>query len=152
MEQKDVERFWSKVDIKGNEECWDWTAGKSSSGYGKIRIKNKDYRANRVSLFLKTGIWDVCAMHTCDRPCCVNPKHLKWGSYKENIDDKFQKKRHNQSGEKHPSSKLTETQVLEIREKYLNKYYGIGRGLAAEYGVTPSLISYIISEKSWSHI
>jgi DNA-binding XRE family transcriptional regulator len=56
-----------------------------------------------------------------------------------------------EKGEKHGSSKLTETQVREIRNKYANG--GIKqRQLALEYGVSQQSINYIIHRKTWSHI
>ena len=29
-----IERFWSKVDRQGPDECWEWQAGRSEKGYG----------------------------------------------------------------------------------------------------------------------
>ncbi len=46
------------------------------------------------------------------------------------------------------SSKLTETQVEEIRKKIKTKTY---RELAAEYGVSKSTISYIITRRGWTN-
>jgi hypothetical protein len=54
-------------------------------------------------------------------------------------------------GEKNPASKLTETQVREIRKKYANG--GITQPqLALEYGFKQPSISDIIRRKTWSHI
>lgn len=61
------------------------------------------------------------------------------------------------SGEKNGRAKLTEEQVLEIRAKYIpgstkwNKGYSQSM-LAREYGVTKTLIRYIIHRKLWSNI
>lgn len=51
-------------------------------------------------------------------------------------------------GEAHGMHKLTEAQVLEIRATT-----GVTqRALAARFGVSQSLISFIRNRKNWSHI
>ena len=34
MDLPEHPRFWSKVDIRGDNECWPWTAYRNPSGYG----------------------------------------------------------------------------------------------------------------------
>jgi hypothetical protein len=41
LSQKDVKRFWAKVEVKGPDDCWEWLAGKSKLGYGAFSIKSK---------------------------------------------------------------------------------------------------------------
>lgn len=52
----------------------------------------------------------------------------------------------------HASCKLTEAQVLEIREKAKTRERGFGRLLAKEYGVVHQLIYAIVGRKIWKHI
>lgn len=55
-----------------------------------------------------------------------------------------------QAGEKHPRSKLTEKDVLEIRELIEN---GVNRNdLAKQYCVSKGAIAKIASRENWSHI
>lgn len=54
-------------------------------------------------------------------------------------------------GELNGFSKLTESQVLEIRDKYLPNLY-TRKMLAEEFNVTVSAIKDVISRKSWKHI
>jgi hypothetical protein len=54
-----------------------------------------------------------------------------------------------QHGEKHWKSKLTSSQVLEIRRRYSR---GKGSELACEYGVSKSLISLIMNRKIWAEV
>jgi len=55
-----MERFWSKVNIKGEDECWEWLAHKNQDGYGRIRMP-KDFlgvifpMAHRVAYKLVYG-------------------------------------------------------------------------------------------------
>jgi group I intron endonuclease len=53
-----------------------------------------------------------------------------------------------QSGEKHPQAKLTWIQVREIREKYATENF-FQRQLAEEYNVHKSVISHIITNRTW---
>ena len=52
-------------------------------------------------------------------------------------------------GSAHGEAKLTDAAVLDIRARYRR---GNGLALAAEYGVSPSLISLIVRRKAWTHI
>lgn len=55
-----------------------------------------------------------------------------------------------QTGEKHPRSKLTEKDVLEIRELIKN---GVSRNdLSIRYGVSKGAINKIATRENWSHI
>lgn len=36
-----VARFWSYVDKKGPEDCWVWTGGRSSCGYGNFKLLDR---------------------------------------------------------------------------------------------------------------
>jgi hypothetical protein len=83
-----VIRFWEKVDKRGPDECWMWTACLSNR-YGAIHVNGKDIRASRFSYELHFGpIPDqLNVLHKCDTPGCVNPNHLWLGTQSENIED-----------------------------------------------------------------
>ena len=79
-------------------------------------------------------------------------ENLEWNTVKENTqhgyDNGLQKAN---KGSKHVNSKLTEEQVLEIRNLYKTGEIS-QRVLAKIFGVDNSLISYIINRKTWTHI
>lgn len=56
------------------------------------------------------------------------------------------------SGENNKCSKLTETQVLDIRSKHIPGQHCCNKNLAKEYHVSIGTIERIISRKSWKHI
>ena len=90
--EKDIKRFWSKVD-KGEgtlTECWEWLGTKIVEGYGTFSIKNIEVKCHRLSFFLHTSILDdnLLVCHICDNPSCVNPDHLWLGTLRANNFDK----------------------------------------------------------------
>jgi len=71
------ERFWAKVDKRGEDECWVWT-GKAASGYGYLNTRGKTERVHRISYELAHGLIPEGALidHQCRNTRCVNPRHL----------------------------------------------------------------------------
>lgn len=137
-------------DING---CWEWTGHKNHGGYGRVRRGGKDLTAHRYSWMIHHGEIPVGMLvcHSCDNPRCVNPAHLFLGSHRHNAQDRSIKKRNrNQSGSKHNCAKLTEPQVLDIRNRLL--CHEEGAALAKEFNVSPMTISNIKLRKNWVHI
>lgn len=82
MQPSIEERFWSKVDIHPDDECWEWTAGKYRTGYGQFKIGGKYGRgqgAHRVAYALTIGEipHGLEIDHLCRNRGCVNPAHLE---------------------------------------------------------------------------
>ena len=156
MTEKDKKRFHKKY-VK-TETCWNWTAS-CNKGYGAFRVNGKTEGAHKISLFLKTGQFytgqdDLIACHSCKQnPGCVNPSHLDWKTNSENngADRKRDGTEKPQNGERNCMAKLTEAQVLKIREKCATKKY-TQRELAMEYGVNQATIGFIVRRQTWDHI
>lgn len=85
-----------EVKIKRKNKCWEVISHcLSRDGYPRIKFKGKTIEIYRL-------VYECCygkirkgkeVMHICDNRKCINPKHLKLGSHKENMADMKLKKR-----------------------------------------------------------
>ena len=153
------DRFWAKVNRKGDNDCWEWSASLDTRGYGNFGVPRNDgtgrfimQRAHRVAWELVNGPLQSSAQHlchTCDNRKCVNPKHLFIGNPKLNMADCVAKGRLNdRSGENNPRAKVTEELVLAIRAESglsLSK-------LMAKYKLPQTTVSDIRRRNTWAHI
>lgn len=117
--------------------------------FGPHRIAYKFFKGQDPAEFF------VC--HKCDNPPCCNPYHLFIGTPQDNTADMVKKGR-GLKGEINHKSKLTTTQVLEIRrrdaeqaEKKENRVK-LWEQLSSEYGVSPSNIERIANGHTWRHL
>ena len=139
--------------LKPNGDCLEWTGCINSQGYGQTRCPTlkKAVLTHRLALELE-GV-DVKptdhVLHSCNNRLCCNPNHLRVGTHIENMHDKY-KDGTDHIGEKNPSAKLTEQDVLDIR--HLRNQGVIRRILAERFNVSTATISDIQSRRSWSHI
>lgn len=81
--------------------CWNWALSKDRHGYGRVKRGGRVYGAHRLALMDYLGRdllpKHVC-MHLCDNRACVNPKHLKEGTQRDNVLDCIAKGRGNRTG------------------------------------------------------
>lgn len=147
-----AEKFWARSDRSG--ECWVWIGRVSTSNrYGRMSVAHStDALAHRVAWCLAHGSppGTLEVMHSCDNPPCVNPAHLSLGTAKDNaLDSKRKGRRARPRGMRHPSCKLTESQVVEIRRMRgcLKQ-----KDVAAWYGVSRETISAIQRRVNWPHV
>ena len=149
----DQRRFWRQVDRSGGEDsCWIWTGCNNGMGYGVGRYNKKTNHAHRIAYLLTAGrTLDrlTVVRHKCDNKLCCNPKHLEEGTHADNIRD-WQERLIDQKGEHNFASKLTNSQVAEIKEMLSR---GIqGKEIAPIFGVSIGTISMIKSQRTWKGI
>ena len=177
-----LRRFWSRV--RKERKCWVWTAG-TRNEYGIVCYRGRDYYAHRLSYALvHSGEVpdDLCVLHKCDNPSCVNPKHLWLGTTIDNNADRHAKgrtshvsrnvgddnglRRHPErspavlypelfAGEKNGRSKLKEEDVRAIRAAWIpgdRTGAGSQAALARKYGVTQANISSLLRGATWRNV
>ena len=149
------DRFWSKVDKREDDECWEWTGCKQGNGYGRFWFDRKTTNAHRVAWEIKNGPIEngLIVCHHCDNPACVNPSHLFLGTDKSNAVDRERKGRGwvpRLRGSKNGAAKLTETDIPVIRFWIDRGYTQVG--IAKAFNVSPQLISQIHTGEKWAHI
>ena len=116
-----ADRFWSKVSIGNEKECWNWTGSKNGFGCGLLQLNGTVIAAPRVSWFIyyEYDLGELFACHKCDNPSCCNPHHLFAGTHSDNIKDMYNKKRRiAYHGEQVSNAKLTNEQAKLIRKLY----------------------------------
>lgn len=75
-----------KARIKQSGECLIWTGSVTSTGYGNLKYKGRDRSAHIVAYILAKGPIPkgMQVDHRCLTPLCVNVKHLRLVTQKQN--------------------------------------------------------------------
>ena len=172
-----LERLWNSIQIcsHGTECvycCWPWEKGTDQDGYGKFTTTNAQKRhLTHPAARIVYEIWHACRIpdglvtcHYCDAPACCSPAHLWLGTPTQNRMDCVQKGRQAKGltagtvthpeafarGEERHHAKLTEGQVLTIRELHAS---GVSAyKLSFMYPVSKFAILCIVNRKTWRHI
>ena len=151
--------FWGHVEK--TDGCWLWIGARYSNGYGHLGRRGKSLLSHRVAWELTYG--DIpkgqVVLHICDTPACCRPDHLATGTQQANMLDMSIKGRSGSHvhpekvprGERSPRAKLTEANVLQIRQMRDSKQYELSQ-IATFFGVSKSLIEKVVHRKAWKHI
>lgn len=162
-----AKRFWSKVRVGAQDECWSWTAGSSKNGYGRFGVGDGVVMdAHRFAWLLVHGDpGPLCVLHHCDYRLCCNPfECLFLGTKTVNAKDRDAKGRTARGGthgsRTHPerwargeasgSAALTEADVRLLRARY-----AAGASydeLAIEFDVVRGTVSNAVTGKTWGHM
>lgn len=122
-------KFWEKVDRRGDDECWPWTASVNAAGYGRayavINGKRRYMLAHRLSMLLHLAREPEGQInHKCDNPACVNPAHLYEGTQRENVRDCIARGRRVDNGGRQNARKTHCPQGHEYTEANTHRYRG----------------------------
>lgn len=135
--------------------CWDWTGARFiNGGYGAVNWGGKHIKTHRVSYEMFNGpIPDglhVC--HKCDRPVCVNPKHLFLGTPKDNMRDCIKKGRaKKEKGVDRYNAKLDEDKVRRIRFLFHDAKMTCFK-ISKMFRVNSKTITQIVLRNRWKHV
>jgi len=170
LSPQDLNRFWSRVDIRGPDECWNWMVlersvdcphcGHSFSpkrkyfNQGYVRIAGQRLLSSRVAWTIAHGPIpaNLFVCHRCDNPVCCNPRHLFLGTNLDNVRDRDRKGRQiTPCGEQNGFAKLTARQVHTIRAECASGQAN-QKTLANRYGVSKATICHVVTRRSWTHL
>lgn len=175
---KDIDRFWSKIQVGDKDECWPWIAkSKHPKGYGLFTLSTgksggKKIVASRVACTLVNGeapFPSANTLHSCDNPPCCNPAHLRWGTQKDNVADAIERKRQVNppnvrdnpewearrvaampKGENNPNAKLTEAIVREIWRLHF-EHKNVSQ-ISEATGAPKALVADICRGRTWRNV
>ena len=128
------DRLWSYVNIRSDNQCWEWTGACSQSGYGQFHVcyerdKKVQMNSHRMSWEFANGEIpeDKWVLHHCDNRKCVNPNHLYLGSRYDNYND--MQKRGRARNASWPYTKGLEERINDllscgIGKKAISRYLG----------------------------
>ena len=80
-------RFWSKVDLRGSDDCWLWVGALNPKGYGYLCLNGKTTPSRRVAWALIYGSLPpkgIVVRHKGGSRSCCNPAHL-FAASKQNM-------------------------------------------------------------------
>jgi HNH endonuclease len=136
--------------LADTDDCILWPFNVVGHGYGQIKIQNKPYSVPRLVCERFHGPCPpggIAAHGPCNNRLCFNPRHLSWGTYQSNQDDRVRDETVCR-GEAHPMAKLSQRDVREIRQQYATGEW-LQRQLADEFGVTRTQIGRILKNRVW---
>lgn len=137
-----VKIFYEKILLSDTDECVDWPFNTTKKGYPVYKkrdgFSNSAHRRICRDTYREPSDAKMDAAHSCGNKLCVNPKHLRWATRKENAKDRIG---HGTNGKK-----LTLEQVEQIRQDkrlYLE--------IARDFNIHPSNVGYIKKFKIWKN-
>ena len=182
LSEKDRSRFWNKV--QKTDSCWMWQGTRRpetshSLGYGSFSVTFESPPYGRVTgLFNAHRVaYELCRgpippglqiLHSCDTARCVNPDHLRAGTFEENMADKALRHRYPRGGRepgiclarpqpgprpfvpipKSANEKMSDEQIVEMRTRYAANSSLTTAALAREYGLCKPHVIAVVTGKS----
>ena len=142
-----VNRIVDNCTVDSMTQCWNWIGPFFKNGRPRLTFGGNNHLAYRIAFVVfKGSTQNLCVLHTCDNPPCLNPEHLWLGTNADNSADMVAKGRsatgdrngsrlyperlargdaniarqrpETRQGARNGRALLTEDQVREIRAKY----------------------------------
>lgn len=112
-----IEKYLKNYNADPITGCWNWTGAKTKGGYGHLRFLKKLTYAHRVSWIIHYGGIpnNLCVLHHCDNPGCINPDHLFIGTMADNMKDRDDKGRNGIKGKSRNKKQLCNCRELPER-------------------------------------
>lgn len=155
-DQKDIDRFWSKIIFPEDVEdyCWEYDGGKNKYGYGQFSLNNYPIYSHRFSFMIhnqNVDISDKLILHSCHNPGCVNPKHLRPGTHQDNMDDRNNADRQ-VKGSRVWSSKINDDIVREILTSINSGEFKNYNHVYEYFDISKLSLTNILNENNWKNV
>lgn len=130
-----------------SDDCLLWPYRVDRDGYG-VASSNVCRRASRLMCIEAHGEPEngQQAAHSCHNRLCVNPRHLRWATARENASDRTLIGNTFREADS-PLAKLTRQQAREIFAETRKRS---NAAIAKDFGVSPATVSNIRARKSWT--
>jgi hypothetical protein len=127
-----VRRFMAKVALPDDpDECWLWTAT-SWKAYGIVRLNYRKLFAHRLAyeMFIGPIPPGLEVDHMCHTTLCVNPRHLRAVTNKQNLENRSGATRISKSGVRGVTWKTEKSRwQVDVTHNGVNHYGGKFRDL-----------------------
>ena len=119
--------------------CWVWQKSKKASGHGQVGVNRRPVLAHRHYYEREKGPIPegMRIAHLCGVRACVNPAHLEVVSVKESV-------------RRSASTKLSKSQVENIRREASDTGYYEKLRIARKYGISHHQVYAILQGSSWA--
>jgi hypothetical protein len=136
------------------DECHIFMGSRDPRGYGQVWLRsdpNVLLRTHRVAYEYAHGPIPNGAfvLHSCDRPPCCNPEHLRIGTIADNMRDALDRDRVLR-GERHQDARFTTEDVRAMRRMRANGQ--TFTAIAEQFGTMRTTVSNICHRYTWKHI
>lgn len=148
----EAKAFLSAAMASETDDCILWPFSLKPNGYAEVKIDGRMRYAHRIVCETSHGTPanpELEAAHQCGRRNCINKRHLRWATHKENHQDRITHGTSNR-GIANGNAKLDERSVRIIR-----KAAGLGfchQHLAESFGVSRRAVSSVVAGKTWGWV
>jgi len=133
----------SLVAIDTND-CVEWQNCRTPLGYGRVCYQGKHRYTHRLALEI-VGQYPTpesnVARHLCNNPPCVNPRHLRWGTAQDNINDRSER------GVWREAMRARAVQLSDSERQQMIYYSTVGmpqKAIGQRFGVSDATVRRII--------
>lgn len=153
LTEKEIERWWSKVDKSaGPLACWPWTGAMFNDGYGQFKLKGVGpIQAHIIGWAiahegnLPEGKLEL--RHTCDNRRCVNLEHMLIGTDNDNKRDMVERGRSDKNRSERSKRKLTEETAYEVHELFAAGWSL--DSIAEKFGIWRGTVKSVLRGSTW---
>lgn len=144
--------FFEEAIAIETDECILWPFSKKTNGYADIKRNGRMNYVHRLMCLEAHGLPPTDgleAAHSCGVRHCINKKHLRWATHKENHADRIMHGTSNR-GAANGNAKLTAEGVLAIRARFCA---GESRkSIAKDFGIQPATVTEITGNRVWGWV